>query len=136
MLKDGTYAAWFKTSKGEGTGIAILRDGKVTGGDSILTYSGSYETEGHLFRAVIRTHRHSPGHPTIFGVDNLTLRLNGTCRDAVASCSGRADETPGELFEATLILSRPDDRKPTSEPSINDFHPERLPRLPPRKTKW
>lgn len=29
MLKDGTYAAWFKTSLGEGTGIVHFADGML-----------------------------------------------------------------------------------------------------------
>jgi hypothetical protein len=31
LLKDGTYAAWFKTPLGEGTGIAHVADGKNLG---------------------------------------------------------------------------------------------------------
>jgi hypothetical protein len=46
MLKDGTYAAWFKTPLGQGTGIAHVQDGKIWGGDSIMTYSGSCKVDG------------------------------------------------------------------------------------------
>ena len=45
MLKDGKYAAWFRTSRGEGTGIVHLENGKISGGDSIFTYGGSYEID-------------------------------------------------------------------------------------------
>jgi hypothetical protein len=132
MLKDGTYAAWFRTPAGEGTGVAHLKNGSIAGGDSILNYVGSYETDGDLFAAVVRTKRHTWGHPTIFGVDELTIRLEGRCSDVVANCSGRADEVPDMAFEATLILSRPNDRKPVREPSSKHFHPERLPSSPSR----
>jgi hypothetical protein len=37
MLKDGTYAAWFKTPLGQGTGIAHVADGKIWGRDSIMS---------------------------------------------------------------------------------------------------
>jgi hypothetical protein len=37
MLKDGTYAAWFKTPLGNGTGIAHVADGEIWGRDSIMT---------------------------------------------------------------------------------------------------
>lgn len=132
MLKDGTYAAWFRTPAAEGTGVAHLKTGVVTGGDSVLTYSGSYEMNGDLINAVVRTKRHSRGHPTVFGVDELTIRLEGRCSDVVASCSGRADEVPDVPFEVTLILSRPDERKPVPEPAPEHFHPERLPKPPSR----
>ncbi|MEN3289758.1 MAG: hypothetical protein V7634_4058 [Bradyrhizobium sp.] len=132
MLKEGTYAAWFKTPAGEGTGVAHLENGNVTGGDDILSYSGTYETDGDRFTAVIRTKRHSPGRSTIFGFDDLTLRLEGRwSSDALARCSGQADEVPHAFFEATLMLSRPEDPKP--EPVITEYHPERLPSLSARQ---
>jgi hypothetical protein len=31
MIKDGTYAAWFKTPLGEGSGITHVADGKIWG---------------------------------------------------------------------------------------------------------
>jgi hypothetical protein len=132
MFREGTYAAWFKTQAGQGTGVAQLHAGSITGGDSILTYSGCYDVEDDRLTAVIRTSRHTAGHPTIFGIDELTLRLTGKCGDRLIACTGRADEVTEMLFEATLMLSQPDDRKPPREPSPDDYHPERLPTLPPR----
>ena len=129
MLTEGTYIAWFKTPAGEGTGIAHLRAGEITGGDSILAYCGTYSAEGDLFKAVIRTKRHTTGHSTIFGIDELTLRVEGKCNGHLARCHGHADEIPHVLFESTLIYSRPEDPRP--QPASLDYHPERLP-TPPR----
>jgi hypothetical protein len=125
MLTEGTYVAWFRTPAGEGTGIAHLRGGEISGGDSILTYSGTYAMDGDNFEAVIQTKRHTIGHPTVFGIDELTLRVAGKCNGHLASCQGRADEIPRMLFESTLIYSRPED--PRRQPAIVEFHPERLP---------
>jgi hypothetical protein len=36
MLKEGTYAARFKTPAGEGTGVAHLKNGNVTGAMAFL----------------------------------------------------------------------------------------------------
>lgn len=131
MLKNGTYAAWFNTPLGEGTGIVHLKDGTISGGSDVLTYSGSYETVGDRFKAVVRTGRHSAGHPTAFGADDLTLRLEGECSTMFSRCAGRADEVPDLHFEATLTLSRPEDA-PKPDPSPRRYHPERLPSLPSR----
>jgi hypothetical protein len=76
MMKDGTYAAWFKTPAGQGTGIAHLRDGVVTRGDDILTYSGSYATDGDDFVAIICTTRHSPGRPSLRGKGELSVFIH------------------------------------------------------------
>ena len=40
MLENGNYSAWFRTQQGEATGIVVLNDGRVTGGDNVSSYSG------------------------------------------------------------------------------------------------
>ncbi|WP_315742236.1 MULTISPECIES: hypothetical protein [unclassified Bradyrhizobium] len=132
MLKDGDYAAWFKTPAGEGTGTVHLDTGRISGRDSILTYAGSYETDGERFTAVIRTKRHTPGHRTVFGVDDLTLRLTGHCKDTLAVCTGAADEVPGMPFEATLLRSQGEEPEPRREWAPVKFDPDRLPKPPSR----
>jgi hypothetical protein len=103
MLKDGSYAAWFRTPRGEGTGIVHFADGKVWGRDSILSYSGSYEVAGDRFSIILRTKRHTEGHPTVFGIDEFELRLQGMSNGAIATCSGTADLAPDIAFDAILI---------------------------------
>jgi subtilisin family serine protease len=107
MLKDGTYAAWFKTPLREGAGIVHFANGKIWGGDSIISYSGSYEVDGNRWTATVLTRRHSAGHATVFGpgIDEMELKLAGTSNGKIAQCSGTTDAAPGVAFEATLILS-------------------------------
>jgi hypothetical protein len=103
MLQDGQYAAWFKTPRGEGTGILLLANGRITGGDSVLTYSGSYEVEEDRFTAVVSTRRHTAGQPTLFGVDEVQIEVAGKSTGVTASCAGAARQAPELPFEATLI---------------------------------
>lgn len=35
MLRNGSYSAWFRTPRGEGMGVVVLNDGKLSGGDTI-----------------------------------------------------------------------------------------------------
>ncbi|KWV49900.1 hypothetical protein AS156_15365 [Bradyrhizobium macuxiense] len=132
MLKNGTYAAWFKTPLGEGTGIAHVADGKIWGRDSIMSYSGSCEVDGDRFTAIVTLKRHTEGHATVFGVDDLTLRLEGTCPANIGTYVGTADQMPGVLLEGTLILS--DGVSPTPGPTapLPPFNLSRLPKLPKR----
>jgi len=65
MLRDGRYAAWFRTSRGEGTGIVHLADGKISGGDCFFSYGGSYQTDDDSFTAVLTTKRCAAGPPTV-----------------------------------------------------------------------
>ncbi|MEH2539318.1 MULTISPECIES: hypothetical protein [unclassified Bradyrhizobium] len=132
MLKDGTYAAWFKTPQGQGTGIAHVADGKIWGRDSVMTYSGTCVVDGDRFTAAITTKRHTEGH-TVFGSnDELQLKLEGSCSGKIARYVGMAEQFPGVLLEGTLILS--EQQPPTHEPSAPPprFDPDRLPKLPTR----
>jgi hypothetical protein len=113
MLRNGRYSAWFRTRQeeetsvmqGEGTGVIELNDGKVTGGDTVLAYTGSYVVEGDKFTAFIATERHTPGQPSVFGIgiDNVNLTLTGKSTPTTASCIGATKQAPGLAFEAILV---------------------------------
>src|ERR1700712_3326094 len=62
MLKDGTYAAWFKTPFGQGTAIAHVAHGKVWGRDGVMTFDGTCEVDGDRFTATIKTKKHTEGN--------------------------------------------------------------------------
>jgi hypothetical protein len=106
MLRNGSYSAWFRTQRGEGTGIVELNDGKVTGGDTVLAYTGSYVEDGDAFTALIATCRHTPGQPSVFGIDidNVDLTITGnSSATTTASCTGTVKQIAGMTFEAVLI---------------------------------
>jgi hypothetical protein len=103
MLQDGQYAAWFKTPRGEGTGILLLANGKITGGDHVLTYSGSYQVDEDRFTAVVSTRRHATGQATLFGIDEVQIEVAGKSTGTTASCAGAAKQAPELPFQATLI---------------------------------
>jgi hypothetical protein len=132
MLKDGTYAAWFKTPLGQGTGIAHVADGKISGRDSITSYSGTCEVDGDRFTAIVTLERHTEGHSTVFGADDLTLKLEGTCPGKIARFMATAEQVPGVLLEGTLILSEEQPAAPTPSAPPPTFNPDRLPKLPTR----
>lgn len=77
MLRNGSYSAWFRTPRGEGMGVVVLNDGKLSGGDTITAYTGSYVEDGDNFTAVIATERHSESLTSVFGFDHVDLTLTG-----------------------------------------------------------
>ena len=103
MIEDGEYAAWYKTPRGEGTGIVVLANGKITGSDAVLAYSGSYKIEGDRLSATVFTERHSPGQAALFGVDEIELALEGKLSGNTVACSGHAKHAPEVPFQVTLI---------------------------------
>jgi hypothetical protein len=62
-----------------------------------------YFQNGDRFSAFVRTRRHPPGQPSVFGIDNLDLTLIGKSTPTTASCTGTAKQAPGLTFEATLV---------------------------------
>ena len=132
MLKDGTYAAWFRTPRGQGTGIVHVEDGRIWGRDSVMTYKGSYQIDGDRFTATVVTSRHTDGQPTVFGTeDELNLTLAGTFAGSIGTYVGTAEQFPGIGLEGTLIRNEQRQAAPSSaEPP--KFDPSRLPKLPRR----
>jgi len=105
MLRDGRYSVWMRTPLAEGMGVVVLApDGKLSGGDTIMSYTGHWRTDGEQFEATLFATRHSPG-PGAFGeVDVLDITLTGRSNGGVtASCKGTAKQAPGLTLEATLV---------------------------------
>jgi T3SS negative regulator,GrlR len=131
MLRNGSYSAWFRTQRGEGTGIVELNDGKVTGGDTVLAYTGSYVEDGDAFTASIATCRHTQGQPSVFGIDidNVDLTITGnSSATTTASCTGTVEQIAGMTFEAVLI--RISDQPADSPVRGRAGGPKRIPTQP------
>jgi T3SS negative regulator,GrlR len=106
VLKDGKYSVYFRTPLAEGLGVVVLApDGKLSGGDTVMTYTGHWRTDGEQFEATLFTSRHSAGEPPAFGgIDDLDITLTGRSKGEVtASCKGTAKQAPGLMLDATLV---------------------------------
>jgi hypothetical protein len=133
MLKDGTYAAWFKTPLDQGTGIVHLADGEIWGRDSLMTYHGVCTIDGERFTATVSTKRHTDGRATIFGVDDeLTLEIKGICAGKIATYTATTAKVPGVVLQGTLIRTEQPSPAPERTAQVPAFNPEKLPKLPTR----
>lgn len=133
MLKDGTYAAWYKTPLDQGTGIVHVADGQIWGRDSLMTYHGSCKVDGDRFTATVSTKRHTEGRVTVFGVyDELTLDIEGTCPDKIATYTATAGQAGGVVLQGTLILTEQPPAAPERPGQVPAFDPAKLPKLPKR----
>lgn len=133
MLKDGTYAAWYKTPFDQGTGIVHVADGQIWGRDSLMTYHGSCKVDGDRFTATVSMKRHTEGRVTVFGVyDELTLDIEGTCPDKIATYTATAGQAAGVVLHGTLILTEQPAAAPEQPGQVPAFDPAKLPKLPKR----
>ena len=135
MHRDGQYAGWFRTPRGEGTGIVHLANGIITGGDAVFTYGGCYQLDNDRFTATLTTRRYADGPTTVFGCDEVEAQLIGRFKDKRAVCSGTAKQAPGVRFEATLFL-QDQEMEPAPGPKGTPARAgmARLPKLPTRRT--
>ncbi len=136
MCRDGKYTAWFRTPRGEGTGIVHLVDGKISGGDCFFSYGGSYEVDNDRFTATLTTRRCADGPTTLFGVDEVEVKLTGAVNGTIACCSGTSEQAPGVHFEATLFLGEDQPPRPAPQRPLSTFKTIRLPnRIGERRTR-
>ena len=135
MLRDGKYAAWFRTPRGQGTGLVDLIEGRISGRDSFFTYGGSYQVDQQRFTAVLTVKRHAEGNPSVFGPDEVEVNLTGACGGAVATCSGTAREAPEIKFEATLIYSQEDAPAADAKCAVVKLNADKLPKGPDSRSR-
>ncbi|MDA9409883.1 hypothetical protein [Bradyrhizobium sp. CCBAU 45384] len=128
MLRDGKYAAWFRTPRGQGTGLVDLTEGRISGSDSFFTYGGSYQVDQQRFTAVLTVKRHTEGNPSVFGPDEVEANLSGDCSGAVATCWGTAKEAPDVRFECTLIYSQEDVVAADAKCAVVKLNSDKLPK--------
>lgn len=102
-MKSGLYRAEFATPLGAGTGVVILLNGLVKGGDSMMYYVGTYTMDGDNITVDLTTaaHSHPPGMKSVFGVENVNIALKGKFNGDNAQASGQA---MGQNFSVNLSL--------------------------------
>jgi hypothetical protein len=79
--------------EGHATGIILLRDGQLLGGDSYFYYTGSYsEAANKKWRGELITHQHAlaAGLNLLFGGRSVSCGYSGTYSDANAELNGTA----------------------------------------------
>jgi hypothetical protein len=105
LINPGKYSVWFKTPVGEGAGVVEFGpDGKLGGGDTTFSYTGTWTQEGSRFRAAISARRIAPGPPGVFGMDEIDIVVSGHSNDGgSASCTGFAKQSPGLKLEVELV---------------------------------
>ncbi|MBI3129665.1 MAG: hypothetical protein HYZ11_18810 [Candidatus Tectomicrobia bacterium] len=103
-MRDGIYKVHFKTQRGEGAGVVILQGGKLRGGDSGMYYIGTYQQNGDDFTADVETgvHTRTPGIGSVFGLDNVHIKLTGKTNGDSAQMSGKAREAANVSFHAAM----------------------------------
>jgi T3SS negative regulator,GrlR len=90
IMRNGIYRVEFRSGRRiSPSGLVVLKDGSVNGGDDGFVYRGTYNVEGQKVTAQIGISKHNPGAQSIFGpIDKYTLALTGTTAANIFTLSG------------------------------------------------
>ncbi len=91
------------------TGVMLLMDGRILGGDAFFYYLGSYSSADGRWKGEIVNQEHTPakGENPIFGGHEVGIGFTGTCRADGADLEGIALAGKRSLrLAATLTLIR------------------------------
>jgi hypothetical protein len=108
-MRNGLYSIHVRLGDGrpeKGSGVLVLRDGTMRGGDSFLFYLGSYTVSGSTLKGEVTINQHTPsaGHFPLFGGKEVGIGFAGSFDDERASIEGMALVGRTSLiFRATLL---------------------------------
>lgn len=95
-MNEGLYKAEFETPFGKGTAVIYLHNGLFRGGNSALFYKGTYEIDGKTLHAQAKIKRHSQdlNIASVFGMDNITVTIEGVIEGNIINVDGLSDDVP------------------------------------------
>ena len=113
-VPDGLYTLGIEMTgikRGHATGVAVLQDGRIMGGDSFFYYTGSYSYQRGKLRGEMIVHQHTdapPGLNLVFQRREVTCGFTGTYSDGFADIDGTALVGSYSIpFHAQLTLKSP-----------------------------
>jgi hypothetical protein len=112
-VTDGLYTLGVEMSgakSGRATGVAVLQDGRIMGGDSFFYYTGSYSHSRGKWRGEMIVHQHAeaPGLNLVFGRREVTCGFTGTYSEGFSDIDGTALVGSNSIpFRARLTLKSP-----------------------------
>lgn len=107
-VRSGLYTIETKMvdgGRGHATGVIVLRDGKIAGGDAHFYFTGSYTAADGKWRGELTTFQHAKptGAVPLFGGREVTCGFTGTYSHDSAVVSGTAlVGKTSVLFESCL----------------------------------
>lgn len=111
-IANGLYSIHLRTLDGiDGglTGVMLLQDGRILGGDASFYYLGAYSSSHGRWKGEIVNQEHTPsrGEVPVFGGHEIGIGFSGTCDDAGAELEATALAGKRSLrLQASLKLIR------------------------------
>ena len=112
-VENGLYTLTIEMShgkQGRATGVVVLCDGRIMGGDTFFYYTGSYTHKIGKWRGemIVNQHTEAVGLNLVFGGREVTCGFSGTYSEGRADIDGTALVGSFSIpFRAQLILKSP-----------------------------
>ena len=107
-MLDGFYSVEFITHLGPGGGVALLKDGRLRGGDAAMYYSGTYDVHGDKFTANIQVFGHATYNGAVSALENfegapMTLRASVGKKRQLGTITGTIETADGTKSPSFLF---------------------------------
>lgn len=88
---EGLWTAEFQSGVGgAGSGVVVVRNGTIMGGDAGYYYTGTYSVDDGKVQVALQIQRYREGHKSVFGpADNLRLTLSGSVDGSRMNLTGQ-----------------------------------------------
>jgi len=103
-MVEGFWIVQYEGMQGNGGGVVMFIKGKVFGGDTGYTYTGSYKTHGNSVEAQIMVRNFLPNVPSVVGITgDFELRITGTVEGDIIKGTGSlvGPQRPGIAVKLT-----------------------------------
>ena len=104
---DGFYVVEYHGPQGNGSGVAVFRDGEVLGGSAGFAYAGSYEVDGDLLKARIAVTHYDASVPNVLGVPgDFEMVIEGRLDGDTIVGTGAPVNDPASTIAVKLMKHR------------------------------
>ncbi|QDM15921.1 GrlR family regulatory protein [Tardiphaga sp. vice278] len=114
---DGFYKSEFSINDAVGRSVTHVRGGKLLGGNSAFSHTGSYvEDDGEIILEVTsRLHTSDPKYPSLLGSDVSMIHVRGRADGRNYRFEGTSPQVPGAMFRSLMTPLGDDDMPPAGK---------------------
>lgn len=101
-MYDGLWTVVFQTPIGIGSGVLVLSEGRLLGGDAGYYYTGNYSIDGDRFEGTLNVIRFDNSCISVFGdLENISLSYTGNISEYEFSAIASMSSDPGLQMSVT-----------------------------------
>ena len=101
-MLNGLFNFRVKSAKDDGDGVCLVKNGRVSGGGTLMWFTGHYEEHGTEICGQVQVHRHARSGATLFGLAEFELDFEGRAHGQYAYVVAQVCGQPELKLQAIL----------------------------------